>query len=112
MVIGTRNQGLFRSTNGGTSWQQVGQFATANVRDVWLSAPAGQTGLAATFGNGLLRSTNSGQSWAAVGQNIGTALFYSFASAGNTIFVGTADRGVWKSTNEGAAWQAPTGISR
>lgn len=110
MIVGTRNQGLFRSTNGGAAWQQVSAFNTANVRDVWL-ASNGANALAATFGNGLLRSTDGGANWVATGQNIGTNFHYSLAASGNTLYLGTADRGIWKSTDGGAAWSQTGPIS-
>lgn len=110
LVVGTRNQGLFRSANGGVAWQQVSDFSGANVRDVWL-APGGANGLAATFGNGLLRSLDGGANWTQIGQNIGADFTYSLSASGNTLFLGTADRGVWKSTNGGATWSATGAIS-
>lgn len=107
-VVGTRNQGLFRSANGGVTWEQVSDFNGANVRDVWL-ASGGASGLAATFGNGLLRSTNGGANWTQIGQNIGTNFTYGLAASGNTVFLGTADRGIWRSSDGGATWSA-TGV--
>ncbi len=111
IVAGTQNQGLFRSTDNGVNWQQVPQYTTAYVRDLWLAASGGQTALAATAGNGLLRSTNGGANWVVVGANINSTLFYALASAGNALYLGTADRGVWRSTDNGATWTATGAIS-
>lgn len=60
VLAGTQNQGLFRSQDSGAIWQQVPQYTTAYVRDLWLGGSNGQTALAATAGSGLLRSTNAG----------------------------------------------------
>ncbi|MER2599638.1 MAG: hypothetical protein ABTQ73_08965 [Caldilineales bacterium] len=105
VLAGTQGQGLFRSTDGGTSWQALTAYNTAYVRDVWLSAD-GQIALAATYGSGLLRSVNAGATWSVTGSNITTSLYYAFAAAGDTLFVATAERGVWRSADNGATWQA------
>jgi uncharacterized repeat protein (TIGR01451 family) len=111
VLAGTQNQGLFRSQDSGAIWQQVPQYTTAYVRDLWLGGSNGQTALAATAGSGLLRSTNAGATWTLVGSNINSTLYYSLASFGNTIYLGTADRGVWRSVDNGATWAATGAIS-
>ncbi len=110
LLVGTRNQGIFRSADGGTEWQQVSAFSTANVRDVWL-APGGATALAATFGSGLLRSDDRGVTWSPIGQNIGTDYHYSLSAYGETLFLGTANRGVWKSADGGVTWDTTAEIA-
>lgn len=111
VLAGTQGKGMFRSSNGGVTWQQVPQHNTAYVRGLWLGDAGGQTVLAATYGSGLLRSTDSGATWSTVGSNINTNLYYSLSGAGNTIFLGTAERGVWRSTDNGATWGSTGAIS-
>ncbi len=111
ILAGTQTQGLFRSVDSGVNWQQVPQYTTAYVRDLWLGGSGGQTALAATAGSGLLRSTNGGATWTAVGANIGTNIIYSLSSSGNTLYLGTADRGVWRSVDNGATWTATGAIN-
>jgi uncharacterized repeat protein (TIGR01451 family) len=106
MLVGTQGQGMFRSTDGGATWQQVPEYTDAYVRDLWIGGANNQTTLAATAANGLLRSTDGGWTWSPVGANIGAQAFYSLAQAGGVHYVGTADRGVWRSTDGGATWSA------
>ena len=101
ILVGTKDQGLFRSANSGGTWQQVQQYQEAYVRDLWLS---GDNALAATFGSGLLYSDVKGANWTRVGHNINTDYFYSLIETGNWVYVGTADRGVWKSEDSGGTW--------
>jgi len=106
LLAGTQGQGIFRSANGGSTWQQVPQYTSAYVRDLWVGGAGNQIALAATGTDGLLRSTDGGWTWAPVGANIGSQVFYSLAQAGGVHYVGAADRGVWRSTDNGATWSA------
>jgi hypothetical protein len=109
ILVGTQGQGLWRSANGGATWQQVPQLGNAYVRDLWLGGANNQTVLAATFGAGLLRSTDGGVNWLPAGTNISSNLLYSLAWAEGVLYLGTADAGVWRSTDQGASWAA-TGV--
>lgn len=111
MLAGTQGQGIFRSTNGGVTWQQVPQYTDAYVRDLWIGGTNNQTALAATAANGLLRSTDGGWTWSVVGTNIGAQAFYSLAQAGGMHYVGTADRGVWRSADGGVTWTATSSFA-
>lgn len=111
LLAGTQLQGMFRSTNGGSSWQHVPQYAQSQVRDMLLVGAGSQVALAATWGDGLLRSTDNGGTWSRVGQNINTVYLYSLASKSGTIYVGTGTSGIWKSTNNGGTWSATGTIS-
>lgn len=104
VVVGTKSQGLFRSTDGGGNWQQIPQYTNAYVRDVWIDPDDGQIALAATYGNGLLRSTNAGATWSTVGLGIGSDVYYTLSGKGGKIFVGTANNGVYRSLSGGATW--------
>ncbi|MEM4202906.1 MAG: hypothetical protein QXS54_02435 [Candidatus Methanomethylicaceae archaeon] len=105
MLVGTSNQGLFRSLDGGAAWTQVPQHTSANVRDLWLAAD-GQTAVAATYGVGLLRTTDGGASWTGVAPEAGQLFLCLGASQNGDLFAGSYDRGVWKSRDNGASWVA------
>lgn len=112
LLVGTREQGLFRSVDGGATWTQVHQHTTVSFRDLWL-ADDGRTALAATFGAGLLRSTDGGATWANVAAEAGPYFLALAATENRVLYVGSYDRGVWKSTDNGATWVAanlPSGI--
>ncbi len=106
VLVGTREQGLFRSANGGVSWQQVSQYSSAYFRDLWLASNS-QTALAAVWAVGLLRTVDGGTGWNGTAGNSGTTLFLSVTgSSDQVVYAGSADNGVWKSTNAGNTWQA------
>ena len=57
--------GLYRTTNGGVSWTQLGTTGTPNLvgQKIVAVAARGSILLAASFNGGLFRSTNTGATW-------------------------------------------------
>ncbi|MFQ6059322.1 MAG: WD40/YVTN/BNR-like repeat-containing protein, partial [Anaerolineae bacterium] len=107
-------QGLYRTTNGGQSWEQVTEEEDWYVQSMALSPDfaADQTlFVGAMYGN-LRRSDDGGFTWQALGGGLppGTvwvralALSPEFARDG-MLFAGL-DRGIHKSTDGGYSWQA------
>ncbi len=95
--------GVFKSTDGGTSWQpdQGSGSRTATVtsdrRDALAIDPAHPTTLyAATGGRGVFRSTDSGKSWQSFNAGL-TALdvrTLALDATGQTLYAGTSGGGV------------------
>ncbi|MBH1966174.1 MAG: IPTL-CTERM sorting domain-containing protein, partial [Comamonadaceae bacterium] len=107
LFAGTSSDGVFKSTNGGTSWVAIGNGLTnQNVVSLALSAN-GQTLFAGTSGGGVFKSINGGTSWAAFNNGLTALNVYSLALStdGQTIVAGT-NGGVFKSTNGATSWAA------
>jgi hypothetical protein len=116
----TGRNGVFLSTNGGTSWTATGMTnISVSALAVSPNGAGGTDLLAGTLRGGVFISTNNGTSWGAV--NVGfprtsydtaaytpvTALAVSPNGAGGTnLFAGTAGDGVFISTNNGTSWGA------
>lgn len=129
LLIGSPTGGLWRSTNGGTSFTPVADnltdvsigsiaFAPSNTQIVY--AGAGDGNNRNYFGNGVLKSTDGGQTWAKVSDNTLTGpgvirqvavdpadptLVYAIQytrvdTATNNRFAS----GFWRSTNGGVTW--------
>jgi photosystem II stability/assembly factor-like uncharacterized protein len=109
LFVGTASAGVFRSSDGGRSWQSAG-LDERPVNDlVWL----GPILYAATDG-GLWRSDDTGHSWSALGEGLkGRAarhlLFPLAPSSGAEAFLGT-DKGVFWTGDGGLQWR-PSGLS-
>lgn len=101
IFAGTTNNGVFISTNNGTSWSQT----SLNNQFIFALASSGSNVYAGTNGNGIFVSTNSGATWS---QSLINQYVVSLAVLGNYIFAGVYYNGVYVSTNNGTTWTQTT----
>ncbi len=105
--------GIFKSTNGGTSWTQLASTASGNVFDRVQDIVVNSDGsvLACTYRLGIQRSTNGGSSWSTeLNVAAGRCADLERASDG-TLYaaMGIHTTGsLWKSTDNGANWSELT----
>ena len=121
LFAGTMGNGIFLSTDNGTSWIQIDSGLSTNTGNdyVYVYAlaiypnGAGGTNLFAAQGiHGLFLSTNNGTSWTSADSGLTSIDIFSFAVNGTNLFVGTSGSGVSLSTNNGASWTSDsTGLS-
>ncbi len=95
---GTWNNGVYLSTNNGTSWTQT----SLNNRVVHSLAVKGNNIFAGTLYYGVYLLTDNGTSWTQTSLNNQSVI--SLAVNGNDIFAGTFSNGVFLSTNNGTSW--------
>src|SRR4030095_8901370 len=98
--------GIYRSTNGGQSWDPaaVGLPVASEIR--MLIAFAGYV-FAGTQGDGIYRSSDHGDTWTKTDINnplLANALVFTFCVKDNNLFAG-AINGIYKSTDNGATFQ-------
>lgn len=109
VYAGGWGSGVYRSADGGSSWQQ----RTAGLSDPWIYdlavAPNNcEVVYAATSGAGVFKTSNGGGVWQAANTGLGNALARSLVIAPNNpgrLYLGTS-AGVYRSDNSGAAWAA------
>ena len=108
VFAGTPNDaaGIYRSSNGGTSWSPaaLGLPASSNVRSL---ISFGSDVFAGMQFDGIYRSSDRGDNWAKVEPNnalLSQALVFEFCSKGDALFAG-ASNGIYKSTDGGATFQ-------
>jgi ligand-binding sensor domain-containing protein len=97
VVVAALSEGLFTSSDNGSSWTKTSTWA--NNRALALD----QSGnFLAGNSNGVWKSTNDGQTWA---QLPGGGNVYSlFVTSGGTILAGTFNAGINRSSDGGATW--------
>jgi photosystem II stability/assembly factor-like uncharacterized protein len=103
--------GIFRTTNGGTSWQNVtGTLPDRYPVDIAVDPTNSAVVYVAFAGFGtshLFRSTDAGQTWGDIGAalpDVPTSSLVVDPSYPNHLYVGN-DIGVYVSTNGGGSWQ-------
>jgi len=126
VYVGTGGGGLFKTTNGGTTWtplfQREGSFSVGdmaldptNPDVVWLGSGEANMRNSVSFGDGIYKSTDGGKTWKNLGLRetehiarvvvnpLNTAMVYVCAvghqSAPND------ERGVFMTADAGATWQ-------
>ncbi len=105
--------GIFKSTNGGLSWEWASTGITKYSNKIE-ALRAGRNGYVFTSpsGMGVYRSTDSGENWRSKNNNIGDYSINDIAVDPvdkNNIYIATVSTGIYKSTNEAESWFA-TGL--
>ena len=107
VYAGTPLNGLFVTTNGGTSWQSVNGVPAGVVSS---GDSPGITGLefdpantnvifAASYGNGVYETTNAGASWSILSGGPGSVQYATISSTGVYYAVGDNDSDLWSYAN-------------
>ncbi len=103
IFAGTKSSGLFRSTDNGNSWTNLG-FNSAWIHGNGIVISPTQEILLAIDNQdatgGVFRSNNNGNNWDTLGLTFNAEITIALNSSGN-IFVGTAAQGVYRSTDNG-----------
>lgn len=94
--------GIYKSTNGGASWQPLQHFTTS-PRAV---AARGEVILAGTH-DALWRSGDAGKTWEKKIQHESFNYFYDIAISETSAFA-SSNSGLYRSTDKGISWQAIT----
>jgi PKD repeat protein len=121
--IGTPDGGLWKSTNGGTSWStNTDQLTVIGCSDVAIDPTNSNTMYLATgdndgtdtYSTGVLKSTDGGATWnttglnwnATQGRTIGRLLIHP---TNPQILMAFTSAGIFRTTNGGTSWTNPTG---
>jgi photosystem II stability/assembly factor-like uncharacterized protein len=106
IFVGTRGDGVFRSTNNGTSWTPV-NIGLTNTNVMSLAINLSGHIFAGTYEGGVFRSTNNGDSWTPVNTGLTNNAFSALViNLSGHIFAGTTTNGVFRSTTNGDSWIA------
>lgn len=103
--------GLFRSTDGGQSWEPLptaGVTQPDRIRHVATNPAAPGSVYAAGAGAGIMRSDNGGQTWRAIGAALPSREVAAFAVHSyrpDTIYAAIPGQGVFQTEDDGNRWQ-------
>ncbi|MAT39766.1 MAG: hypothetical protein CL946_09205 [Ectothiorhodospiraceae bacterium] len=126
MYTGTASGGVWKSINGGASWEPktdflptlaIGHMAIdhANPDHVYAGTGEGSDNFDRVYGDGLYKSTDAGETWFNIMESRESMNFEECVNyvelhptSSDTIYCAMrgADRGVYKTTNNGTDWEA------
>jgi photosystem II stability/assembly factor-like uncharacterized protein len=100
LFAATEHDGLFRSTDGGSTWSAVSELRGRSVNALAIGA-AGQ--LAAATEEGVAFSADHGMTWRLPGADLPDGVL-SLVFAGRVLLAGLLDAGIARSDDDGATW--------
>jgi photosystem II stability/assembly factor-like uncharacterized protein len=125
IYVGTASGGVFKTTNGGITWDPVfDDQPTSTIGDVtvapsdpsivWVGSGEANNRQSSSWGNGVYKSTDSGKTWKHMGldasMHIGRIVISPadpnivYVAAGGNLWGPSKDRGIYKSTDGGKTW--------
>lgn len=107
---GTWKNGLYRSVNGGATWEKETYFPAEDVRCIKVNSSNPSEIYAATTSHGVVKSSDGGATWNACGglNNTEFKAVWSIeldAMDPQIVYAIALDKGVYKSTDGGASWK-------
>src|SRR5438067_3878141 len=125
IYVGTASGGIFKTTNGGITWEPlfddqpvstIGDIAIApsDPSIVWVGSGEANNRQSSSWGNGVYKSTGAGKTWTHMGldktMHIGRIVINPsdpnvvYVAAGGNLWGPSKDRGVYKTTDGGKSW--------
>ncbi|RMF92981.1 MAG: hypothetical protein D6736_02555, partial [Nitrospinota bacterium] len=112
VFAGTMGQGVFKSSDGGISWESTNEGLTNTFVKALVVSPAyasDQTVVVGTWGSGVFKSTDGGLSWQGGDSALDGAFLRALAispefARDRTLFAGTWS-GIYRSADAGQSWE-------
>ncbi|MFP5354816.1 MAG: WD40/YVTN/BNR-like repeat-containing protein [Gemmatimonadota bacterium] len=132
IYVGTASGGLWKSTNGGATWQGVmdreGSYSMGwvtldpqNPNIVWVGTGERNSQRSVAYGDGVYKSDDGGRSWKNVGlrnsEHIGRIVVHPknsdivYVAAQGPLWSAGGERGLYKTTDGGKTWTQVLAIS-
>ena len=93
LFIGTRNNGIYFSSDNGTNWTQKNNGITNNY--IITITAFGSNLLAGTFGGGMFLSSDNGESWTAINDGLCNPYIRCIEIGNDKIYIGTYLTGIY-----------------
>jgi uncharacterized protein (TIGR03437 family) len=106
ILAGTDGDGIFRSTDNGTSWLSASGGLNTGVITSFVAMSGGQGILAGTAGGGAYRSTNNGVTWTLLSSGLTNGNVTSLVNSIGTVYAGTDGGGVFRLNPGALNWTA------
>lgn len=107
IIAGSQQNGIYRSTNAGLSWQNVYKVGNNGINMANTITANGIVYI--PYNNGISRSNDEGATWTTLQSGLNTYCpSFAINSSNGNFYAGTWDKGVYRSTDQGSNW-ASTG---
>lgn len=104
IYAGTFGEGLFISTNNGSSWTNIkSNLPNSSIKTIYVNDTDIFLGMNYY---GVIKSSDGGAEWTALNAGLSNRYVQSLANLDSWIFAGTMRGGVYRTTNNGASWLA------
>src|SRR5579872_7234904 len=125
IYVGSASGGIFKTTNGGTTWEPLfDDQSTSTIGDlaiapndpsiVWAGTGEDNNRQSSSWGNGIYKSTDGGRTWTRMGlektMHIGRIVINPsdpnvvYVAATGNMWGPSKDRGLYKTTDGGKSW--------
>ncbi len=105
VLAGDREEGLYRSADGGDSWSQVASTAGLDVRALALTSDVAYVGA----GYDVLASADAGLTWSVAASFTSTVkTLAAHPTTSTLLYAGTFNHGLHRSTDGGDTWEGLT----
>ncbi|MDP4219425.1 MAG: T9SS type A sorting domain-containing protein [Bacteroidota bacterium] len=104
LIMGS-DEGVYSSSDGGTTWKKYDVGISENI-PVFALAKKGSTLLAGTEQHGTLRSIDTGLTWSSSNAGLSTTSINALATSGASLFAGAGKVGGVISDDNGTTWKA------
>lgn len=108
---GTIGPGVFKSMDGGQTWQAINQGlekTSLNIFDVAIHPEDPEIAYIGTLDGGVYKKTNGGEGWTRMSSGLWAKEIRSVAidpQNPEVVYAGAEKGGMWKSQDEGASWR-------
>jgi photosystem II stability/assembly factor-like uncharacterized protein len=98
------NGSAFRSTNDGTTWQEISSLKELGIKGEITSVAANTSAIFATTQQDVIRSLDGGLKWSKHTVSLDIRSIRNIASAQTVIYVAT-EQGIFRSLDNGSSWE-------